>query len=254
MVKKWFTAIRELVAYFAQEKQPIVAVYPSAGYDSFPFVYLHKEFLESRHFHEPAPNLFIFVDRIYGLKKSHCSRSGPPLRLSFTWFKDARTCISINSMGAFRLAEKWGCASEIIVDSDTFGSSTTILLKLESENLDFFRLSKEEEFTPDYFIRVCDGCRLGGNRVCFNSLRRKTYDTQFLQSLSQAPYHIVDHLSNYCWRGRAKPGDIIKSQDSEYPLAYKYLTLLSRNWGSYAHRAMIPGSSLLEKMPDFLPP
>lgn len=210
-----FSTMRQALATL-EEPHRATALYVSSGSDTKPFAFLHPMFLTERGLIEvPAPTTYVFVDN--GVKAGALG------------FEDGRTRITTLTHSPVRVAGRAGSILEVCLESDEAGWNRTCkVLRLEASNDDVYRIAAKEGWTPDMFIAVCDGCRLGGNDRCENSL---SLEESPLRLLEPPAWWVTEHFTPLS--GHFGPEDVIDGLDPDFPVRFVKLGMLSPAWGTY---------------------
>jgi hypothetical protein len=222
-----FNSLSALQAGFAPGLS--TALYASAGADTKALVFTHPEFYEHRSVTAVAPEFFIYVDR------------APPATLSF---QDAHTTIAGQSQSG-SVAGLPATFMDVTVTSDRYANRTLKVAYIQAENTDVGLLTFSEQWAPDTFIGVTDGCRFGGNLSCVNNLSRLDLSPAQAAAVKLPKWWITDHFVNHEPFDELRDGDVVRSADPLFPVAFHKLALLSGDFGRYG-RGAIRGATIFE--------
>jgi hypothetical protein len=213
---------------------PVSALYPSAGPDTKQFTFTHPEFFARRGLAEvPDPNVYVLVD---------VNAQPPPA------FTDAATELATTDA---ELLTVGGVEMQLLTvrhHSDTFADRTIAVVSVTIDNREIQPIWHREDFVPDVFIGVNDGCRWGGNpkEFCVNRLNVPPGMPQAVADAIRVPrWWIADHFMDIQAFVELGVGGLIRSSDARFPFAYRKVALLSSDWGKYAGPAMA-GATLFE--------
>jgi hypothetical protein len=202
-----------------------VALYVSSGSDTMPFTFLHPRFLASRGMPDvAAPDTFIFVDR-----------TARPGKLAF---EDGEVHIETVDIASCEVAGLRGAMLTVRLRAREAGwERDARVLRLQASNEDVYGLAADERWTPEMFIGVCDGCRMGGNDGCENSLDLQRSPLRWLEP---PRWWVTEHF--YPLGGHVGVGDTVWSRDPAFPVVFRKVGLLSPRWGTY--RATLFGATV----------
>jgi hypothetical protein len=202
-------------------RDPVVALYVSAGADTKAPVYLRNERIRPICGEEiEAPQFFVYVD-----KGDILSRLGTELTHSdeYTRVETLETvpCMAVGHVGHLL---------HVRVTSDRYPSRDVAVLRIRMENETFGDAALAEGWSPDWFIGICDGCAgFGGNWRCENEIRDLSASIPIRLKVR---YWVTDHF-NCC--------EIDLPPETHVPHLYlplpngsvlRQMALISRHWRS----------------------
>ncbi|HEX5557402.1 MAG TPA: hypothetical protein VFX13_07250, partial [Gaiellales bacterium] len=135
-------------------------------------------------------------------------------------------------------------------DRDPWPPRNVVALSVGGKNREWAGRMRREDWVPDVFIGVCDGCRLGGTPrdFCVNRLVRHGMSAGDARATRLPRWWITDHFADAQPTGQLAVGDYITSTDPDFPVRFRKRALLSSEWGHYGHGA-IPGATLFQVDP-----
>lgn len=214
-----FKAIADLVAALAPRPDPVTALYPSAGRDTMPFTFLGSAFLAHRGIDMPAPEVFVFIDHSEPNDVEDAALS----------FRDDRTEIRALDVREARVGDHPAWLMRVAVSDDGVEHEAGVA-RIRAWNTPAYWLCGG--FTPDVFIGVRDGEGFGGqvpHGACENSLVLHTSPMTWFRSRPPR-WWVTDHFRPAV-RGLAE-GDMVRSPDRDFPVAFRKVRLLSSQWGN----------------------
>lgn len=197
----------------------VPALYASAGGDTRALVFLHPDFLRAREAAAvPAPNVFIFVDR---------DPQGDPS------FVDGRTDLTADALERIVIAGLPGWLRKVRYtpgpeDTRGYAARSVAVIGIEASNEVVSAAMAREDWVPDVFIGVCDGCSFGGNKNCVNDLSRRGLDAATAARVRVPRWWVTDHFKDAEWSG-----DFVISTDRSFPFRFRRVALLTTDWGRY---------------------
>lgn len=214
-----YAGLRSGLRALGVRRGDVTALYASARDDTGPFGFLHPAFLARRGVPMPAPTAYVYVD-----KAGPGDSFGPRLA-----FEDPQTRVWTSEVYEVRVAGHPAWALEVETETgDPSERRTCRVLRIRTRNDEVFRLCAAEGWTPQVFIAVKDGCAMGGNEGCENSLELEGSPLRYLPGLPG--WWVTDHLGRLRG-GWCVPGRLITSPDPAFPVAFRKVALLSTGWG-----------------------
>ncbi len=162
----------------------LACLYVSAGGDTRPLTYLRHEVLTDAVVSDwIIPEFFVFVDR-------DLPGSDGDMDL---YFDDGRTRVQTVEQRPVESAS-WERAAllRVVVTSDRFPIRECAVLRIRSDTEGFCQDALAEDWSPDWFIGICDGCAFGGNDRCENELDRIE---QSIPLRLRVRFWLTDHLA-----------------------------------------------------------
>ena len=204
------------------------AVYACAGTDTKAFTFTHPDFYKHLGIKRvPSPNLFIYID---SRRNSELSFEDDATRISFV--EEIKKQKIFDNAGIYRLyweskkPKKWGALRP----------RDLAIIYISADWRDCAQLFRKENFVPDTFIGVTDGCRWGGNPECVNLLAMKGVSPDVLKKIPVSKYYITDHFENARIPNPMPKGSYVRSNEEDFPLRFKKIAFLSSEWGNYADK------------------
>ncbi|MFN8188070.1 MAG: hypothetical protein U0R69_13455 [Gaiellales bacterium] len=215
----------------------------SSGTDTCALTFTHPAFLRQRGLVGlPAVGLYVYLDRT--------SREVPTVE-----FDDGLTQIRVQRAESLRVSGIEGHLLTVewqgLADSShpEYGRRRVLVALLTTQNEAAASLFRTQQWVPDLFIGVCDGCRFGGNTQCVNQLTRHGVPRAQLSRVPVSRWWITDHFTD-CreYPGELRNGDLVESNDADFPLRFRKVALLSSEWGRYRNSGHPPlrGATLFE--------
>ncbi len=165
----------------------LACLYVSAGADTRPLTYLHHEVLTDDVVSDwIIPEFFVFVDR-------DLPGSDGEMELSFD---DGRTKVETIEQREVA-SDSWETAAllRVTVTSDRFPVRECAVLRVKSDNERFCQDALAEEWSPEWFIGIRDGCRMFFERnPCWNVID-SVEDSIPLRL--RVNFWLTDHFPNY---------------------------------------------------------
>lgn len=135
---------------------------------------------------------------------------------------------------------------EVSLESDEAGWDRACkVLRLEASTDDLYRIPAKKRWTPDMFIGVCDGCRLGDNHRCENSL---ALEESPLRLLEPPAWWVTEHFTPLF--GHFGPEDVIYGLESAFPVRFVKLGMLSPAWGTRSRDPQTNESGTTHRLSD----
>lgn len=208
--------------------RPITAFYPSAGYDTAPFMFLHDAFRRHRGaWGPPTPDLYVYVDMM-----------GPSeLERSSLTFQERRrgNALVVETVSSRALSIEGNSSSLLSVafHSDVEDEERNYaVLRIRCENRTALEMCVRATWSPDVYVGVCDGCGAYGlNYRCENTLLPDKYGRPPFLMFQETPrWWVTDHFRPRTLWHRYASGDLIPVPPS-FPFTIQKIALLSSRWG-----------------------
>ena len=226
------SSMSQLLESLGLDAQASWSIYPSAGSDTHPVVYLGEQALRHKatagcaalglDLPEP-PRLQVMVD----------SGVDPSGRL---FYLDERTYVSVVSgPEPMSIAGLRGSLAVVRFESAYEGWSPeeVFVVRLKAHNEQFAEHVAAERLAPSVLVGVTDGCAFGGNRHCVNRL----VDPQGMcatRSHLVPPWWVTDHFADAEPATGLETGTVVRSIHADFPFQFRAVALLSEAWGRYA--------------------
>jgi hypothetical protein len=217
------------------------ALYPSSASDTYPITLTHPAFLAKKGLSGvPAPNLFVYVDRK--------PQFGPPGANPRCLFEDSRTRILLHS------AQSGPDGIQVLglsAESHRLPTRRVVIAFLQRENQEVAEMAYLDQWVPDVFIGVCDGCGgFGGNdrSLCVNRLSTHGLTRSRPQQTPIPRWWITDHFVDHDQTSLPVKDGYVTSTEDGFPYRFKALARLSEQWGGYRNWSL-GGTWLFEVQP-----
>ena len=227
-----YSSVGQLRESLGLERNAPWSIYPSAGSDTKPVVYLGEQALRHKaaagcaalglDLPEP-PRLQVMVD----------SRVDPFGELTHT---DERTSVSVVSgPDPVSIAGLGGSVAVVRFESAYEGWSPeeVSVLRLKALNENFAEHVAAEGLGPSMLVGVTDGCAFGGNRHCVNQLVDPG-GMGATRSHLVPRWWVTDHFGDAEPRSGIEAGTVVRSIHADFPFQFRAVAMLSEAWGRYA--------------------
>ena len=224
----------QLLESLGLDAQSSWSIYPSAGSDTHPVVYLGEQALRHKaaagcvalglDLPEP-PRLQVMVD-------SGVDPSGRLFHL------DERTYVSVVSgPEPVSIAGLHGSLAVVQFESAYQGwaPEEVFVLRLKDLNESFAQHVATEGLAPSVLVGVTDGCRGRGSDTCVNRLADPG-GMRASRSHLVPPWWVTDHFVDAVEQTGLETGTVVRSIHAGFPFQFRAVAILSDVWGDYADR------------------
>lgn len=211
------------------------AFYASAGRDTRPLTLLHPSFLEAQGAAQvPPPNFFVFVDY-----QSPGDEDRVPLV-----FDDVATQITTSEVLPVRIGAHPARLLRCRLESEILGNRDFAVLRIRAKNEQLLSVAESEQWSPEIFIAVNDGCTgFGGNHRCENS-----FNPDWSLPIRLNPrFWVTDHFADPALNDQdPADGEVITATAGSYAVALTQVAFLSVLWRTqkFGHQRLRGGARI----------